>query len=89
MCSLKAEDSSGYDGVSTRTLKMCNSLISKALSYICNKSLQTYVFPNHLKYAIIEPLTSIINQQLHVHKFHQKKKHLKTLKITPTFFDLF
>jgi len=31
--------------------------------------------------------TSIINQQLHLHKFHIK--HLKTIKITPTCFDLF
>ena len=29
-------------------------------------------------------ITSIINQQLHLHKFH-----IKTLKITPTCFDLF
>ena len=37
ICSLKAKDSSGYDGISTKTLKVCNSLISKPLSYICNK----------------------------------------------------
>jgi hypothetical protein len=49
---LKAKDSSGYDGVSTNILKMCNSLISKPLSYICNKSIQTGVFPDRLKYAI-------------------------------------
>ena len=32
-------------------------------------------------------ITSVINQQLHLHKFHIKT--LKTLKITPTCFDLF
>ena len=35
---------------------MCNSLISKSLSYISNKSIQTGVFPDHLKYAIVKPL---------------------------------
>jgi hypothetical protein len=37
ICSLKAKDSSGYDGVSAKILKMCNSLISEPLSYIRNK----------------------------------------------------
>jgi hypothetical protein len=54
--SIKAKDSSGYDGISTKLLKVCNSLISKPLSYICNKSIQTGVFPDHLKYAIVKPL---------------------------------
>jgi len=55
-CSLKAKDSSGYDGISTKILKMYNSLISKPLSYICNKSIQTGVFHDRLKYAIVKPL---------------------------------
>ena len=45
ICSLKTKDSSGYDGVATKLLKMCNSVISKPLSYVCNKSIQTAVFP--------------------------------------------
>jgi hypothetical protein len=53
---LKAKDSSGYDGISTKLLKMCNSLISKPHSYNCNKSIQTGVFPDCLKYAIVKPL---------------------------------
>ena len=32
-------------------------------------------------------ITSVTNQQLHLHKFHIKT--LKTIKITPTCFDLF
>jgi len=35
---------------------MCNSLISKPLSYVSNKSIRTGVFPDHLKYAIVKPL---------------------------------
>ena len=56
ICSRKAKDSGVYNGVSTKILKMCNSLISKLLSYICNKSNQTGVFLDHLKYAIVKPL---------------------------------
>jgi len=56
ICSQKAKDSSGYCGVSTKTLKMCKSLISKPLSSIRNKSIQTGVFPDHLKYAIVKSL---------------------------------
>jgi hypothetical protein len=31
ICSVEAKDTSGYDGVSAKILKMCNSLISKPL----------------------------------------------------------
>ena len=33
ICSLKEKDSNGYDGISTKILKMCNSLISKSLFF--------------------------------------------------------
>jgi hypothetical protein len=35
---------------------MCNSLISKPLSFFCNKSIQTGVFPDRLKYANVKPV---------------------------------
>jgi hypothetical protein len=56
ICSLKAKDSSGYDGISTEILKICNSLISKPLSFFCNESIQTDVFPDRLKRAFVKPL---------------------------------
>jgi len=43
-------------GVSTKILKMCSSLVSKPLPYICNKSIQTGVFLERLKCAIVKPL---------------------------------
>jgi ribosome-binding ATPase YchF (GTP1/OBG family) len=46
--SMKAKDSSGYDGMATKILKICNLLISKPLCYICNKSIQTGIFPDCL-----------------------------------------
>jgi len=56
ICSMKAKDSSGYDGISPRILKVCNTLISRPLCYICNKSILTGIFPDRLKYAIVRPL---------------------------------
>jgi len=47
-------------GVSTKILKMCNSLVNKLLSYICNKSIETGVFPDRLKYAIVKPLYKMV-----------------------------
>ena len=44
ICSMKTKDSSGCDGISTKLLKMCNSLISKPLSYICNKLFRLVFF---------------------------------------------
>ena len=61
ICSLKAKDSSGYDGISTKILKRCNSLISKPPSYICSKSIQTGVFPDRIKYVIVQPQYKIGN----------------------------
>jgi len=42
------------------------------------------VYYMHVNLCLMIPFASIINQQLLLHKFHTK-----TLKITPTCFDLF
>jgi len=42
------------------------------------------IINNLLLHRAFRRITSIINQQFHLHKFH-----IKTLKITPTCFDLF
>jgi hypothetical protein len=53
---LKSKKSSGYDGISSNILKLCSAFISAPLSYICNMSIITGVFPERLKYAVIKPL---------------------------------
>jgi hypothetical protein len=53
--SLKSMKSSGYDGISSKILKLCCMFISTPLSYICNMSIITGVFPDCLKYAVIKP----------------------------------
>jgi hypothetical protein len=47
--SLKSKNSSSYDEITTKILKECSSQISLPPSYICNHSMCTGIFPNHLK----------------------------------------
>jgi hypothetical protein len=54
--SLKPKKSSCYDEITSKILKACASLISHPLSYICNHSLHTCVFPDRLKIAVVKPL---------------------------------
>jgi hypothetical protein len=54
--SLKSTHSSGYDGITNRLLKLCSHQISKPLCFIINKSLCMGVYPERLKYAVINPL---------------------------------
>jgi len=54
--SLKIKESSGYEEISTKVLKISSPFISSPLSYICNKSMLSGTFLTRLKYAIVEPL---------------------------------
>jgi hypothetical protein len=52
----KPKNSSGYDGIPTKLIKIISSFISSPLTHICNKSLSSGIFPDHLKYAEVKPL---------------------------------
>ena len=54
--SLKTKNSFGYDEISTKILKISATFISSPLTYICNKSISSGIFPERLKYSIIKPL---------------------------------
>jgi hypothetical protein len=54
--SLKTKHSHGYDGISTKLLKISARDICSPLTYICNKSISTGTFPEQLKYSVIKPL---------------------------------
>ena len=54
--SFKTENSSGYDEINTKILKISVNYICSPLTHICNKSISTGVFPEQLKYSIIKPL---------------------------------
>jgi hypothetical protein len=77
--SLKLKKSTGYDEITSKILKACASLISHPLSYICNHSLYTGIFPDHLKIATVKPLfkkgdkTSMTNYRpIHYYLFFSK-----------------
>jgi len=54
--SLKPKYFSGYDGITTKLIKICSPFVSAPLAHICNKSLSSGIFPDCLKYAIVKPL---------------------------------
>jgi hypothetical protein len=54
--SLKPKNSHGYDDISVKILKTSSPFISSPLTYICNKSLSSGIFPTRLKYSEINPL---------------------------------
>jgi hypothetical protein len=51
----RAKNSTGYDGVTSKILKACASLISHPLTHICNPSILTGTFPNCLKMSVLRP----------------------------------
>ena len=61
--SLKMKNSSGYDKISTKVLKISAPFISSPLSYICNKSMLFGTFPAILKYATVKPLIKKGNKE--------------------------
>ena len=50
---LKSKNSTGYDGISNSILKKCMHLISKPLTHICKNSLESGIFPERCKFAIV------------------------------------
>jgi hypothetical protein len=53
---LKLTYSSGYDDITNKVLKLSSQLISKPMTYVFNKSLYTGVYPERVKYAVINPV---------------------------------
>ena len=54
--SLKQSNSSGYDGISSRILKLSLPFIISPITYIFNTALKLGVFPDRLKYAMVKPI---------------------------------
>jgi len=53
--SLKLKNSHDYDEISIKILKD-RAFIRSPLNYICNKSIQSGIFPTWLKYSIVKPV---------------------------------
>jgi hypothetical protein len=54
--SLNTKKTSGYDEISTQILKLSAPYILAPLTYICNAILNSGIFPDRLKYAIVTPI---------------------------------
>jgi hypothetical protein len=54
--SLKPKCTAGYDGISSKIFKECAHIVSKPLPYVCNCSLNTGIFPERCKTAIVKPI---------------------------------
>ena len=54
--SLKAKDSSGYDEVASRILKLSSPYILPPLTHIINNVLRLGIFPDRLKYSVVRQL---------------------------------
>ena len=54
--SLNTKNSTGYDEISTKILKISDDYISSPLTHIVNKSISVGIFPERLKYSIINPV---------------------------------
>lgn len=50
------KNSHGYDGISTKSLKLHMLYMSSPLTYICNKINAIGTFPTRLKFSAIQPL---------------------------------
>jgi hypothetical protein len=60
--SLPWKNSSGYDEIPLRLLKISMPLITSPLTYLCNKSVSKGSFPKRLKYSQITPIFKILVQ---------------------------
>jgi hypothetical protein len=61
--SLKTKDSSGYDKISSRIIKVSSPFIISPLTHICNAILCSGAFQNRLKYAMVKPCFKKGNRQ--------------------------
>jgi hypothetical protein len=87
--SLKAKNTSGFDGITSKILKVCSSLISHPLTHICNHLLFMGIFPECLKISVVtlknvSVVTEIILWQVkeesfqtcwHLNGLHEGKFH--------------
>ena len=61
---LKNKHSTGYDDLSINTINKYIKLISKPLTYICNKSLENKTFPKKKKITKVIPLFKTCDKKL-------------------------
>jgi hypothetical protein len=53
---LNTKNSHGFDEIFMKLLKISAAYICSPLTYICNKSILSGTFPDHMKFSIIKPI---------------------------------
>jgi hypothetical protein len=53
---LKTKNSHGFDEISIKLFKLSATYICSPLTYICNKSILSGIFPDCMKFSIIKPI---------------------------------
>jgi len=53
---LKTKNSPGFDKISVKLLKVSATYIRSPLTHICNKSIVSGIFPDHMKFPIIKTI---------------------------------
>jgi len=53
---MKDKNSSGYDEISTKIVKISKPFIILSLINICNKMLAQGIYPERLKFSLIKPI---------------------------------
>jgi len=53
---LKTKNAHGYNEISTKLLKISVTYICSPLTYICNKSFLSGIFPAYFKFSITKPI---------------------------------
>jgi len=54
--SLKSKNTSGYDKISNRIIKLSSPFIISPLPHICTAALNSVIFPDRLKYGTVKPI---------------------------------
>jgi Notch-like protein len=57
--SLKIKNTSGYDEISNRIIKLSSAYIISPLTHICKAILNTGIFSERLKFAMVKPVFKI------------------------------
>jgi hypothetical protein len=53
---LKTKNSHGFDDNSIKLLKISATYVCSPITYICNKSILSGIFPDRMKFSIVKPI---------------------------------
>ena len=79
--SLKDKNSSGYDEITTKIIQISKPFIISPLINICNKMLAQGIYPERLKFSLINPFPSLTLQSARDLKVPSPSKRSKAFLV--------